>query len=242
MSAARAVVDAAGEIAELHVVAAEDRSPKLVVRDIQSVARAVFDVEIDYRRVSVVQLPPHAEPPVAESPVAGSHPPAERAESRPAPEPAEPRPAAEPYLTVVEDPEEDPAHDGRPARLIPSLSVEPSVARVLIAQSGALTEITVELAGPVSSGSATVRGPSSQVPMLAARAALAARETLGAVDAAAVTGVEEAVVAGRRVVIVAAIVAGPAGEAFATACAPVSGSVAEAAAAAALQAVAGQVG
>jgi hypothetical protein len=41
---------------EIHVVAAADRPPKQVVRDVQSLASAGFGLTIDHRIVSVVQL------------------------------------------------------------------------------------------------------------------------------------------------------------------------------------------
>lgn len=41
---------------EIHVLAARDKAPKQVVRDVQSLAMAEFDMEIDHRIVSVVQL------------------------------------------------------------------------------------------------------------------------------------------------------------------------------------------
>ena len=41
---------------EIHVLAARDKTPKQVVRDVQSLAMAEFDLEIDHRIVSVVQL------------------------------------------------------------------------------------------------------------------------------------------------------------------------------------------
>jgi hypothetical protein len=41
---------------EIHVVATPDRSPKQVVRDVQSLASAGFGIPIDHRIVSVVQL------------------------------------------------------------------------------------------------------------------------------------------------------------------------------------------
>jgi hypothetical protein len=48
---------------EIHVVAAADRPPKQVVRDVQSLASAGFGLNIDHRIVSVVQLE-HEKPPV----------------------------------------------------------------------------------------------------------------------------------------------------------------------------------
>ena len=41
---------------EIHVLAARDKAPKQVVRDVQSLAMAEFDLEIDHRIESVVQL------------------------------------------------------------------------------------------------------------------------------------------------------------------------------------------
>lgn len=41
---------------EVHVLASRDKTPKQLVRDIQSVAMAQFDLEIDHRIVSVVQF------------------------------------------------------------------------------------------------------------------------------------------------------------------------------------------
>lgn len=41
---------------EIHIVASHDRSPKQLVRDVQSLAAAGFGLEIDHRIVSVVQV------------------------------------------------------------------------------------------------------------------------------------------------------------------------------------------
>jgi hypothetical protein len=56
VTAARVVTGPGGRIAEVHVLARRDRSPKQLVRDVQSVALASFGIEVDYRTVSVVQL------------------------------------------------------------------------------------------------------------------------------------------------------------------------------------------
>jgi hypothetical protein len=63
---------------EIHIVASATRSPKQVVRDVQSLAAAAYGLPIDHRIVSVVQLedtepppPPTTiklDPPVAEEP------------------------------------------------------------------------------------------------------------------------------------------------------------------------------
>lgn len=47
---------------EIHIVAAPGRSPKQVVRDVQSLAAAGFGMSIDHRIVSVVQLREDAPP------------------------------------------------------------------------------------------------------------------------------------------------------------------------------------
>jgi len=55
---------------EIHIVATPERSPKQVVRDVQSLASAGFGLTIDHRIVSVVQLADDAEPEaVPEQPV-----------------------------------------------------------------------------------------------------------------------------------------------------------------------------
>src|SRR5438046_2182514 len=41
---------------EIHIVASRAKGPKQVVRDVQSMALATFDVNIDHRIVSVVQF------------------------------------------------------------------------------------------------------------------------------------------------------------------------------------------
>jgi hypothetical protein len=56
VTAARIVTGGGGRISEVHVLARKDRSPKQVVRDVQSVVLTTFGLELDYRTVSVVQL------------------------------------------------------------------------------------------------------------------------------------------------------------------------------------------
>lgn len=50
------VVRDGGKIAEVHVLAAPDRTAKQVVRDVQSLAMAKFGESIDRRAISVVQI------------------------------------------------------------------------------------------------------------------------------------------------------------------------------------------
>ena len=74
VTATRVVLDESGAPSEIHVLATPDKPAKQVVRDVQSVALARFDLELDRRIVSVVQLdspagtvrPPAPEPRSAE--------------------------------------------------------------------------------------------------------------------------------------------------------------------------------
>lgn len=52
----RAVLDAHGEVAELHVVSTGVRPPKLIIRDIQSVLMVRLNLSIPYRKISVAAL------------------------------------------------------------------------------------------------------------------------------------------------------------------------------------------
>jgi hypothetical protein len=56
VTVARLVADGAGRIIEAHILATQNKHPKQIVRDVQSVALAEFGIEIDRRIVSVVQL------------------------------------------------------------------------------------------------------------------------------------------------------------------------------------------
>ncbi|MEO6714002.1 MAG: hypothetical protein ABIM89_11310 [Mycobacteriales bacterium] len=57
---------------EIHVLAARDKAPKQVVRDVQTLAMAEFDLEIDHRIVSVVQLDDGDDPPAGSADAAAS--------------------------------------------------------------------------------------------------------------------------------------------------------------------------
>ena len=48
---------------EIHIVSRGKRTPKQIVRDVQSLAAASFDLRIDHRIVSIVQLEGEAPPP-----------------------------------------------------------------------------------------------------------------------------------------------------------------------------------
>jgi hypothetical protein len=56
VQAVRVVTGPDARPTEVHVLASRDKTPKQLVRDIQSVAMAQFDLELDHRIVSVVQF------------------------------------------------------------------------------------------------------------------------------------------------------------------------------------------
>lgn len=56
VTAVRLVTDQFERPVEVHVLATTAKHPKQIVRDIQSVAKVSFDLELDHRVISVVQL------------------------------------------------------------------------------------------------------------------------------------------------------------------------------------------
>lgn len=56
IQAVRVVTGPDAKPTEVHVLATREKAPKQLVRDIQSVAMAQFDLEVDHRIVSVVQF------------------------------------------------------------------------------------------------------------------------------------------------------------------------------------------
>jgi len=56
VQAVRVVTGPDAKPTEVHVLASRDKTPKQLVRDIQSLAMAQFDLEVDHRIVSVVQF------------------------------------------------------------------------------------------------------------------------------------------------------------------------------------------
>lgn len=60
VTSAGVVLDANGEIAEIHILASPSRRPKQIVRDTESLLFVQFGIRVDYRRISLVQLGPEA--------------------------------------------------------------------------------------------------------------------------------------------------------------------------------------
>ncbi|HUS88810.1 MAG TPA: hypothetical protein VMW91_05475 [Desulfosporosinus sp.] len=54
--AARIKVNNQGEIEEVHILAGSGRAPKQIVRDVESILIAQFDLQIDHKKVSVAQV------------------------------------------------------------------------------------------------------------------------------------------------------------------------------------------
>lgn len=66
IKAARVVAASDGSIAEIHVLALPSKSPKQLVRDIESTLMARFGIPIDHRKISIAQLGRDVITPVAE--------------------------------------------------------------------------------------------------------------------------------------------------------------------------------
>lgn len=62
IKAARVVVTSEGEVAEIHVLALPSKSPKQLVRDIESAIMATFGIPVDHRKISIAQLGPDCLP------------------------------------------------------------------------------------------------------------------------------------------------------------------------------------
>lgn len=56
VQAARVILDAVGDVSEIHVLATPGKQPKQLVRDVESALQARLGISIDHRVVSVAQL------------------------------------------------------------------------------------------------------------------------------------------------------------------------------------------
>jgi len=52
----RLILDASGEIEEIHITSSSKRNPKQVSRDVQSVLISRFGLEVDYKKISIAQI------------------------------------------------------------------------------------------------------------------------------------------------------------------------------------------
>lgn len=53
---ARLVMESGGEISEIHIMAASGRSPKQIVRDVESAILVQLGVAVDHKKISIVQV------------------------------------------------------------------------------------------------------------------------------------------------------------------------------------------
>ncbi len=79
VKAARVVATPEGEILEVHVLALPSKSPKQLVRDVESTLMASFNIAVDHKKISIAQLGADAVP----APAPASEP--EPAETAPRP-------------------------------------------------------------------------------------------------------------------------------------------------------------
>jgi len=62
VSSCRISTEAGGEVTEVHVVATSTKSPKLIARDVESLLKAEMGVDIDYRKIGVVNIDRESKP------------------------------------------------------------------------------------------------------------------------------------------------------------------------------------
>lgn len=62
IKAARVVTSPDGQIQEIHVLALPNKSPKQLVRDIESALQAAWGIEVDHKKISIAQLGADAVP------------------------------------------------------------------------------------------------------------------------------------------------------------------------------------
>lgn len=88
ISSCRISVDGGGDVAEVHVVAMGSKSPKLVARDVESLLKAEMGIDLDYRKIGVVNLEADLEAPHPEGRESGEQPGRVRGEVAPAGDPS----------------------------------------------------------------------------------------------------------------------------------------------------------
>lgn len=134
------------KVAGIHVIAAADREPRHVVRDVESLLKARLDLDVYYKKIGVVQIIEPDEPAPAAAPPAAPAAVPEIAAAAPAP----PEPAAPPPLRMPEIPK--PHVVPAPAAARPAVLVEEAAAPrvecagVGVMIAGASLTATVELA------------------------------------------------------------------------------------------------
>jgi hypothetical protein len=161
--AASVVTDPQANPTEVHVLATPGKPAKQVVRDVQSLAMAQFDVDIDHRMVSVVQLEDEStDKPNPDGEQSATDPAVDQpAGNEPAgDEPAVPEPAVE--LENVEG------------------SARPVITEIILRSTGseAEAEVTLSFGGSDFTGMVTGGGAASQRPRLVAHATLTALSDL----------------------------------------------------------------
>jgi hypothetical protein len=175
--AASVVTSAQAEPTEVHVLASPGKAAKQVVRDVQSLALARYDIDIDHRIVSVVQIEDEASngdgPAAAAADVADVA--VELAETEPATQPAT-EPATE-WSEEGEPVDDDAAEEATEDDAAPA---RPAIAAIAVRTSGAEAEAEVwlEFAGEAFSGSADGPAAAHHRPRLVAQATLSALDPL----------------------------------------------------------------
>jgi hypothetical protein len=182
--AASVVTSAKAEPTEVHVLASPGKAAKQVVRDVQSLALARYDIDIDHRIVSVVQIEDEA--------ANGDSPPPAAAEEKVTVDGDEAAPAFDQTEVVddegaeaddeeaTESDEEATESDEEATESDEAGPARPSIAAIAVRTSGAEAEAEVwlDFAGEAFSGSADGPAAAHHRPRLVAQATLSALAAL----------------------------------------------------------------
>ena len=160
------------EPTEVHVLASPGKAAKQVVRDVQSLALARYDIDIDHRIVSVVQIEDEV--------VAGGNGRTPALAGEPG---SQPVPVRQP-VPVGEAGDTEPV-DTEPADELEPEASRPAIVAIAVRTSGADAEATVTLSfsGDTFQGSATGPAAAQHRPRLVAQATLGALSALLGVPA-----------------------------------------------------------
>jgi hypothetical protein len=152
--AASVVTDPQARATEVHVLASPGKPAKQVVRDVQSLAMAQFDIEIDHRIVSVVQI----EDDTTDAAVGADQ--------------------ADLTVSAGRDQPEGPATPARHEQVLDDVeaAARPVISEITVRSTGseAEAEVSLTFGGSQFVGLATGAGAASQRPRLVAQATLTA--------------------------------------------------------------------
>jgi hypothetical protein len=196
----RISTDEVGNITEIHIVAATDRPPKMIARDVETCLSATLGLTVDYRKIGVVLVDPEKQPPVR---------PGSEGREKPPSAPADDRDIIDLDEAVVDSIGGTPGSGDAALAAAPPLEFLERDSRIrfkslrIQTEDGRIdVEVTLEKSGlEVVGGLGAVRG-SGQIPETIAGATLhALGELLDEGVGLRLAGVREIEIGGRRIML-----------------------------------------